>query len=315
MSLCPVAGPGRTTFSSRRALLLAVAVLLTAITAPHVAVAQVPVGLAPSDTVWEVRLTDGSVLLARVEAADAQRLVLRTEGGARVELERAQVRDVRPAAGRFVDGQYWRDDPNTTRLFFAPTGRSLARGEGYFGVYELFIPFLSYGLTDEITISGGSPFYLGMFDTAPPFYLAPKLRIVAAPRTQVSVGVLSVFLPRSWTWDGDRSHTAGIVYGVGTFGDADEAVTAGIGWGYADGDFASRPVVMLGGEKRVGRMTKLVTENWTVPGADGAVLSGGVRFFGERISADAGLAGFVGGGASGCCLPLVNFVYSFGRGS
>ena len=58
--------------------------------------------------------------------------------------------------------------------------------------------------------------------------------------------------------------------------------------------------------------TKFITESYFIPGISGGLVAGGIRFFGERLSADAGL-GFAVGEDSGCCIPVVNFVYSFGR--
>jgi hypothetical protein len=271
------------------------------------AAAQAP---APSDTIYEVRLADGSSFIGRVVNETPDLITIETQAGVRLEVRREQIRTMRAARGRIVGGQFWRDDPNTSRLFFAPTGRSISAGDGYFGVYELFIPFLSYGVTDAVTISGGSPFYLGMFDSAPPVYFAPKVRVFSGSGSAVSVGTLFVWLPSEWNED---NQTFGILYGVGTFGSADNAATAGLGWGYVGSDFSSRPAAMVGGEARVGRMTKLISENWFVPGEDGVILSGGVRFFGERLSADAGLIGFISGDETACCLPLVNFLYHFGR--
>ena len=94
----------------------------------------------------------------------------------------------------------------------------------------------------------------------------------------------------------------------------DKAATAGIGWGFSDGDLHNQAVLMLGGELRTGPSTKLISENYLIPGADGgegAIASGGVRFFGERLSADVGIALLLGDCTGGCWLPLVNFVYSF----
>ena len=66
---------------------------------------------------------------------------------------------------------------------------------------------------------------------------------------------------------------------------------------------------MLGGDLRVSRGLKLMTENYFAPNVDdGALLAFGVRFLGERLSADLGLALPTG---IGFALPLVNFVYSF----
>jgi hypothetical protein len=68
---------------------------------------------------------------------------------------------------------------------------------------------------------------------------------------------------------------------------------------------------MVGGESRISRRLKFLTENYFVPSEGAALLSGGVRFFGERLSADFGIGAAFGDGDNACCLPLVNFVYSF----
>lgn len=287
-----------------RALALALPLLCALRPAP--AAAQVPEQIEVSETLVEVRLTDGSTLFGRVIEVEDERVVLETQAGARVEVDRARIRSLRPVAGRVRDGVVWEEDPHATRLFFAPTGRSLRQGEGYFGVYELFFPFVTYGVTNELTIAGGTPIIpevIGEFA-----YFGPKLRLVNQPRMQLSAGVFAGF------FDGG---TAGVAYGVGTWGTRDDAVTAGAAWGFAsdgegESDVASEPLIMLGGEARTGRRTKLLTENYFVLGEAGALLSGGVRFFGERLSADAGLGFFMDGSETACCLPLVNFVYIFG---
>jgi hypothetical protein len=52
---------------------------------------------------------------------------------------------------------------------------------------------------------------------------------------------------------------------------------------------------------RGGERTKLVFENWAAFGSGGfAILSGGIRFFGERLSADLGLGMFVDSGDVSC---------------
>lgn len=290
-------------------LLRAFALLLPLLCAvgPAPAAAQVPERIVVSDTLVQVQLTDGSTLFGRVVAVEDERVVLETQAGARVEVDRARIRSLRPVAGRVRDGVVWEDDPHATRLFFAPTGRALGQGEGYFGVYELFFPFVTYGVTDRLTLAAGTPIIpeaIGEFA-----YFGPKLLLVNAPRMQVSAGVFAGF------FDGG---TAGVAYGVGTWGTRDDAVTAGAGWGFTtDGDggsdISNEPLILLGGETRVGRRTKLLTENYFVLGEAGALVSGGIRFFGDRLSADAGLGLYVDDSETECCLPLINFVYSFGK--
>jgi hypothetical protein len=169
------------------------------------------------------------------------------------------------------------------------------------GTYLLSLPLVAVGVSDRLTLAAGAPL---LFGTVEPFYLAPKLRILRRERAEVSVGTF--FL----RYDDE---SVGIAYGVGSFGNSDDALTLGLGFGYSGSDFSSRPVAMIGGETRVSEGAKMITENYVLPEV-GVVLSGGLRLIGERFSADLGIAGIAAGsGDGGCCLPLVNVSYRMGR--
>ena len=75
----------------------------------------------------------------------------------------------------------------------------------------------------------------------------------------------------------------------------------------------SEPAFMLGGETRVSRRIKLITENYVLPDAVGVVLSGGIRVIGDRFNTEVAVFGAHADGDGECCLPVVNFSYSFGR--
>jgi hypothetical protein len=288
--------------------LLGLAVALLA--APAAVAAQDAGTVAASDTVWVIRLADGTSLVGRVVAATADRVTFETAGGTRVEVPRAQIASLRRADGRLVDGAYWFADPNHTRLFvLAPTGRTLAAGEGYVSAFNIFLPFVAYGVTDAFTIAGATPILPTIIGRV--FYVAPKLRVVHRPTFDASVGVLAFFV----TQELDEG-SAGLLYGVGTWGTTDRSVTAGAGWGYfvgrSESELTSEPVIMIGGDTRVARTMKLVTENYFVAGESSAVLSAAVRLFGERISVDLGIMGLLDGGDFDW-VPGGNFVYNFGR--
>src|SRR3712207_1592695 len=72
---------------------------------------------------------------------------------------------------------------------------------------------------------------------------------------------------------------------------------------------------MAGGGARLTPRTTVISENYFAPGECGATISGGLRFFGERLSADPGMVPRIAEGDchGACFLPLVNFVYSFWR--
>ena len=64
----------------------------------------------------------------------------------------------------------------------------------------------------------------------------------------------------------------GIVYGIGTYGTPRAGLTLGLGYGYSEGEFASNPVVLVGGEVQVSNSFKLITENWFPVGTDVSLL-------------------------------------------
>jgi hypothetical protein len=293
---------------------LAAAALLgcAALSRPAGARAQAdPVSLAVSDTLLEIRLADGSILYGRIVSADEGRLVIQTAAGARIEVDRAQVRGARAVRGTERGGQVWFDDPHRDRLFIGPTGRSLPQGEGFFGVYELFVPVVSYGVTDWFSITGGIPVVPAAIGNVG--YLEPKVRLPLGEGSPVQIsGGAAIF------FDTRGEGAAGLLYASGTLGGEDRAlhVTAGIPFltGEDPEDIGEQAVVMIGGEARVSRRIKLLSENYFLPGESGLVAIGGVRIFGERLSADAGLGAFIGAGCVACILPVVNFAYAFGGG-
>lgn len=280
---------------------------------PVAAQAGVP-AVTAADTIYEVRLRDGSVLYGRIIESNDARIVLLTAAGLRLELPRAQIESQRITSGVARNGTYWIEDPNKTRLFFTSTARPLDRGEGYVSSFMLVLPFVAYGVTDRLTIAGGTPLLGEVIGHV--WYVAPKYTVFQQPKASFAVGGLG-FINAA---DSDEG-SVGIVYGAGTWGSTDQAITAGAGWGYAtaagnSSGLSSDPVFMLGGETRVSRRVKLITENWLYFGGDGSggIFTGGVRFIGDRLSADLGIGGVAGSGTGDgfCCFPLVNFVYNFG---
>lgn len=295
--------PPRPSFASPgRIPLLAASLIVVAAATPALTRAQAPPDFpAPSDTIHEVRLGGGSVIFARVVELDGDRVILEALGGARVDVERAGIEEIRPARGQVVEGEFWAEDPGGTRLFFTSTGRSLEGGEWYIGTYVVVLPFAAIGVTDRFTIVGGAPILFGELE---PFYFGPKLQILRRPGTQASIGTLAFFF---------EDEVVGVAYGVATFGDTERALSAGVGYFFSGDEVLAEPAFMLGGETRVSRRIKLITENYVLPDAVGVVLSGGARIIGDRFNTEVGVMGAFAGSDGGCCLPLINFSYSFGR--
>ena len=168
---------------TRQLLTILLPALLLA-TAPHSSFAQTPaatIAVAPADSTQEIRLRDGTSAIGRVDAVDGQRVTFRTLAGATLTIDAADIVSLATVEGRASGTEFWKDDPNPTRLFFGPTGRQLKRGDVYLGVYDIFIPFVQVGVTDRFSIGGGTPLVFGGGGDRP-FWLTPKFTVIARPR-------------------------------------------------------------------------------------------------------------------------------------
>jgi hypothetical protein len=252
-------------------------------------------------TVQELILVDGSRFYGTIESQDGAEVIFRTTAGVVVRTPPARIASIRAVSGRFVGEEFQREDPTNTRLLFGPTGKALQRGVVYLGVYEFMMPFVQVGITDRISIGGGTPLVVGFNESERPFWVTPKVQLLSRRGTHVAAGVFHAFNP-----EGDGF---GIAYGVVTKDVGGGAVTGGAGMGYtSDGDRG--PVVMAGAEAPMRRNMKFISENYGW--RSGGVISAAIRFFGENLSADVGIGlffeedeGFLFG------VPVVNFVYRF----
>lgn len=268
------------------------------------------VSLAQQDTsatakLQKITLKDGSEVIGTIGSEDSSFIHFRTSSNVEMTIPREQVKSIEKLTGEIVRGEYRRLDPNRTRLLFAPTARSLKGGQGYFSAYEIFFPLVAVGATDFITLAGGISLFPGAEDQL--LYLAPKVRPIHLKKLDIAGGLLYI---NSTGGDGEG---VGIVYGAGTYGTSNAALTAGLGWGFAEGELADEPIILIGGELRASNSVKFITENWIPPNSDIVILSFGIRFFGENLAADLGFIHAAGSDIEGFpFIPWIGFAYNFG---
>lgn len=294
----------------RAALLLLVSLLAAA--TPSRIEAQIPVPRArlrapDSGYVQVIRLRDGSTHVGRVREVGETEISFET-AVATLRIAVANIRSIEQhPASRMRNGEFWFPNPHGSRLFFAPTGRMLRAGEGYFADHWLFFPSVAYGVTDRLTIGGGLSIFPGTDLSEQLLYLTPKVSLPAPAGLRLAAGALIVRVPE----DGPESFLAGILYGVGTVGTEDASLTVGLGYGFVEEDLADRPMVVVGGEVRISRRMALLTENWIFPGVEDPLISYGLRFFGEKLSVDLAFATSLEADAPRPGIPLVGFAVSF----
>ena len=187
------------------------------------------------------------------------------------------------------------EDAVASKLFYAPTGRVLKQGEVYVAVDALSIGVVRVGVTDRFSIGVGRPLWVNTT------WITPKFQVYENDRVAVATGVLHLFAP--------GFGMGGVGYGVATIGSRDNAVTAGMGWFYGkddDGLHVGVPVVIVGGEHRMGNRSKLITENYLFK--DGAMVSVGGRLLRRNVSIELGGV-FVFAGNTAFPGAVVNFVF------
>jgi hypothetical protein len=275
---------------------------------------------AQESPVVSVVLKDGTTLVGRVAEEDATHLTVQTLEGLSVRVPRASIVSLRekPAARA---GSFERPDPNYSRLMFAPTARPLRKGEGYFSDHYVLFPGVAYGVTDQLSLSGGVSVAPGIGLSEQVFYISPKLGFEVSQKLSLALG--AAYAGQA------EGEGAAVAFGLATFGQPQKSLTAGLGFaGHRDEEYDRRgdsigrvwrwrdkPILMLAGSVQLSNSIALVSENWLLLGEKLSDQPFGLalRFFGERLSADVGVILVGAVIEEGFPVPWLSVSYHFGR--
>lgn len=270
-----------------------------------------------------VFLEGGGQVVGTVTAEDEASLTVRLPSGSELKLPKGEI--ARVAEGPLPGSpRPDRVDPNDSRLMFAPSGRPLRRGDGYFSDHYVLFPGFAYGLSDNVSVGGGISTVPGSGLSDQLYYLNAQVGFRLSPQYAFSVGAMYAGGMEE-DWDG-----AAILYGITSLGRPDRSLTLGLAvaatreevprfnsrdeYMGSDHQWRSRPVIMVGGSLRIAKQLSLVSENWLFPGEPLSEQPFGLalRFFGDRLSADVGFL-FIGEVmAEGFPVPWLSFSYHFG---
>jgi hypothetical protein len=254
--------------------------------------------------VQQVELRDGTKLTGRVVSIEGEWVTFVTLEGVELRFRRGDVVSVREMSRAQARAGMWPRDGSDSRLFVSPTARVPDHGHGYVGVYELVFPSVGVGVGGVAMLSGGVSIVPGIDIDEQVFYLSGKARFLNVEYVQAAVGVF-------WVHAGSEGESAGAVFGSITAGSDIASFTGSLGFPFATASgFEEKPLVSLGGEYRASRLVKFITENWIVPGEDGAILSFGIRLITRSLTAE--LAGIVPTIEDDLYVfPLVSFSYTW----
>ncbi len=264
---------------------------------------------------YKVELLDGTRLTGTIISENDSIIVMDLPDLGELSIRRDKIdKMISSDASADVKKSLWFKNPNATRLLFAPTAIPLKKGEGYYQNIYIVANMFNYGVLDNLSIGGGFDF-ISMFANFGDGW-SPILNFNAKTgfkvHDYVHVGAGGIYATQI------NNFSAGIVYGLGTFGTYNSNFTCGLGWGFVDGSFEEKPFIMLGGMVRCSEKIWFVSENWLAPlDTDNKyylAVSYGVRFSGKRMSVDLGFINskdivevlFIG-------IPYVDFVIKFGK--
>ena len=231
-----------------------------------------------------IELVDDTRFVANVIEWDSLSVFIKTSSILRIAIPYNKIKKIIELdSNNFKAGEYWFENPHSTRYLFAPSAYNLKKGEGYYQNAWLILNSFNIGITDYFSFGGGIELISTFGEGKPIFFLTPKVGFKIRDKLNVGGGIIFASIP---DFDNNRFNM-GITYGIATYGSLDHNFTGGLGWGFFDREFESKPIIVFAGMARVGKKWALVTENWIAP-IDGyrGIYSYGVRFFGEKIAID-----------------------------
>jgi hypothetical protein len=203
--------------------------------------------------------------------------IVKNDSGIEMKIPQNKILNFKKLRDNVINGVLQKFDPNRTRLFLAPTARSLNAGEGYFSDYMIFFPFVAVGITDYAIISGG----VSLIPNAENQLVYGNLKFTLFQKDNLSLSAglfyMTVF---------DYS-SGGVAYGIATIGSNEKAITLGLGNGFTgENGFSENPILIAGGEIRISNSVNVISENWIPTDGTEVILSFGLRFFGEHVAGD-----------------------------
>lgn len=258
-----------------------------------------------------IETNDGNEYIGKIISQDKESVTIQTEQLGVLTIPKASIKRMEPISKKqFVKGEYWFDNPQSTRYFWQPNGFGLKKGEGYYQNVWILFNQASVGITDNLSIGAGMvPLFL--FAGAPtPIWFTPKLSIPISPdKFNLGLGgLLGTVL-------GEPESGFGVAYGTATIGNRNTNMSVGLGYGYLSGNWADSPMVTLSAMIRTGKRGYILTENYYIGTTEDDAL---ILFFGGRrliknSGIDYGLMFPAVTGGSFVAIPWLGLTIPFGR--
>jgi len=188
------------------------------------------------------------------------------------------------------------ESPIASLNYLLETATPIEQGKLYYQNILLFGQRFGYGLTDAISIIGGTEFVSLFQDESPTVLIGPKFSF-SDRYDPVKVAVGANFFAGSLV-------SGGTIYGVVTVGNLDNNLSAGINFGYDRFELFDVPLIQISGKVRLSKHWGLVLDSASVldSGDFSTLPTFFIRFMSHKLVFDIG----VGTITDGSTFPLGN---------
>jgi hypothetical protein len=239
---------------------------------------------------YMVTLNDGSTISGTLVSITDNEVVIQSGTIGEVRLQKANIKTMTEVSSfNEKKSGIWFTNPNPTKYLLGNSAIPLEKKSGYYQNTWIFVSSFSYGITKNISISAGFEILSILAGGEGPyaFYINPKASFEIANNFYAGANILYANTIRTVEEFGGLA----TMNGFATYGNKNNNITCGIGFGWADGEFSTKPVIVISGMARASKRIGFVSENWIVPGVneDGGyygIYSYGIRFLGEKTSID-----------------------------
>ena len=239
---------------------------------------------------YQITLKDGSVFTGKIVSITDSEIIIQSATIGEVRLKKENIKTMAPISS--IDEKksgIWFANPNPSRYLLGSSAIPMEKHTGYYQNTWIFFNSFTYSFTNNFSVSGGFEIFslLAKGDGPYAFYINPKVSFKVADNFYAGGSVLYANTIKTV----DEFGGLGTLNLFCTYGNNNNNITGALGWGWADGEFSSKPLISISGMVRVSKRIALVSENWISPGigSDGSyygIFSYGIRFLGEKTAID-----------------------------
>jgi hypothetical protein len=263
-------------------------------------------------TLVRIETMDGNEFTGKIVEENGEQLILQTNNLGEITIQKSDIKSrylIKPQ--QIKEGKVWFANPQATRYFWAPNAYGLKKGEGYYQNIYVFWNQFTYGVSNNFSLGAGViPTFLFAGSPTPIFGTFKVSVPVQKDKFNLAAGAIV------GTVLGEEMGGFGILYGTSTFGTPDNNVSIGLGYGFAEGEWASSPLINISGLFRISSRGYILTENYylQIDGDGGVFLSLGGRWIIKKAALDFALSVPVAADMDTfIAIPLIGFTIPFGN--